>query len=256
MDNINIVHSTKKKKQLSLSLSKGDDIMANNYMNSLYGNGSNVSTGIDYSTYSLIRSGGYKKLAKAYYANESKVGKVNSVSKDELKAVAKKQTEMQKSAVNMKDTAKTLNDSKLYQPVTKEDGTTGLDKEAITKAAKEFVSAYNDTIDKAGQSDDKNVLRNTVWLTQQTNANKQILSDVGISVGKDNKLTLDEEKLNSATDSKLTSALSGNSGIMSQIMQKGEQIANAAKSGGTYNAAAQVSPAVNKILAGSFDAAV
>ena len=253
MVNIREVPHTKKKK-LSLSLSKGDDSMANNYMNSLFGTGSNTSSGIDYSTYGLIKSGSFAKLAKAYYKNES--NKTNAVSKDELKAASKKQTDMKQSAVKMKDAAKSLNNAKLYTPVKKEDGTTGLDKEAITKAAKDFVASYNDMIEKAGESDNKNVLRSAVWLTQQVKSNSGVLSDAGIKVGSDNKLTLDEDKLNKASDSTISSVLGDKGGVLSQIAQKGEQIANAASSGGTYNAAAQVSPAVAQILAGSFDAAV
>ena len=55
------------------------------------------------------------------------------------------------------------------------------DWEAITKAVKSFVEDYNDVIEKSGESNSKDVLRNAVWLTGITESNKNVLSKIGIS---------------------------------------------------------------------------
>ena len=53
----------------------------------------------------------------------------------------------------------TEKDEKSGETVTKED----YDWKAITKALKSFVNDYNTTIESAGESDTKDVLRNVVW---------------------------------------------------------------------------------------------
>ncbi|MCR4778191.1 MAG: hypothetical protein K5858_05040 [Lachnospiraceae bacterium] len=224
--------------------------MANNILGGLYGSN---SQSFDYSSYDMIKSGSYKKLVKAYYGTQ-KSSNENSVSKSELKAAAKKQTTMKQSANELASSAKALMNRNLYQPKEAEDGTKSVDRDSILEAAKNFVKSYNDTVDKAADSDSKSVLRNAVYMTQYTGKNKNLLSDVGIKVGADNKLTLDEEKLKSADVSKLQSAFTGSYGVIGSIATKASNIASAAgNSGATYTASAQAAPAVNQILAGSFD---
>ena len=55
--------------------------------------------------------------------------------------------------------------------MTKED----YDWKAITKAVKSFVDDYNSTVEKAGESDTKNVLRNAAWMTKTTSVRKGCL---------------------------------------------------------------------------------
>ena len=58
---------------------------------------------------------------------------------------------------------------------------------------KSFVEDYNDVVEQAGNSNSKDVLRNAVWMTGITESNENMLSNIGITVGKGNKLELDEE---------------------------------------------------------------
>lgn len=69
------------------------------------------------------------------------------------------------------------------------------DWDAITKAVKTFVDDYNSVVEQAGNSETKNVLRNAAWMTGITEKAGNLLSKVGITIGKGNKLEFDEEGL-------------------------------------------------------------
>ncbi|MCR4643022.1 MAG: hypothetical protein K5697_13475 [Lachnospiraceae bacterium] len=79
----------------------------------------------------------------------------------------------------------------------------GYDWKSITKALKTFIDDYNATVEGAGESNNKNVLRNAAWMTRTTSMSERLLSKVGISVGSGNKLELDEDKLKEADISTL-----------------------------------------------------
>lgn len=135
--------------------------------------------------------------------------------------------------------------------ITKKDEKTGeetevedYDWEAITKAVKSFVEDYNDVIEKSGESNSKDVLRNAVWLTGITESNENVLSKIGISIGKGNKMELDEEALKKAEIGTLKTLFTGHNSFASKVSMKANSISNAAarasgtyKSNGTYNSA-------------------
>ena len=116
------------------------------------------------------------------------------------------------------------------------------DWEAITKAVKSFVEDYNDVVEQAGDSNSKDVLRNAVWLTGITESNENMLSKIGITVGKGNELKLDEEALKKADISALKTLFTGYNSFADKVSMKANSISNAAarysgtyKSNGTYN---------------------
>lgn len=100
--------------------------------------------------------------------------------------------------------AEVLGDVSLYEKkkFKKKDEETGeeievedYDWDAITKAVKTFVDDYNSVVEQAGNSETKNVLRNAAWMTGITEKAGNLLSKVGITIGKGNKLEFDEEGL-------------------------------------------------------------
>lgn len=116
------------------------------------------------------------------------------------------------------------------------------DWEAITKAVKSFVEDYNDVVEQAGNSNSKDVLRNAVWMTGITESNENMLSKIGITVGKGNKLELDEEALKKADISSFKTLFTGHNSFADKVSMKANSISNAAartsgtyKSNGTYN---------------------
>jgi len=186
--------------------------------------GFNALAGLDFNTLSSIHNGSYKKLLRAYYdkqnnANDSKSTKTNNV--NNTKTTSKEKT----NALNVKEDAKAVNESidaldkaSLWKKTTvkNEDGTTreDYDKDAIYKAVSSFVKDYNALLDSAGKSNDISVLRTTTNMVGKTKANKDFLEKIGISVGVDNKLTVNEDefKQSSMLDVKDTFKGSGSYG--------------------------------------------
>lgn len=72
------------------------------------------------------------------------------------------------------------------------------DWDAITKKVKSFIDDYNDVVKEAGESNTKDVLRNASWMTGMTDKTSHLLSKIGITIGKGNKLELDEDELKKA----------------------------------------------------------
>lgn len=170
----------------------------------LFGATQSASTSGSFSItdYMSIKNGSYGKLVKSYYAKQ-----------DAEKAASggdsvQKSTMMKTGADALRKSADALNSDVLWEKkkIKKKDEKTGeeievedYDWEAITKAVKSFVEDYNDVVEQAGDSNSKDVLRNAVWMTGITEANENMLSKIGITVGKGNKMELDEDVLKKQT---------------------------------------------------------
>lgn len=174
---------------------------------SLFGGGApyidNGMGGINVSDYAMIKNGSYGKLMKAYYAKQD-ADKLSQFG-DSSKTL----TLMRSSADSLKKSAEVLGDVSLYEKkkFKKKDEETGeeievedYDWDAITKAVKTFVDDYNSVVEQAGNSETKNVLRNAAWMTGITEKAGNLLSKVGITIGKGNKLEFDEEGLKKKTN--------------------------------------------------------
>ena len=232
----------------------------NNYANNFL-SGLNFSTdsgsAFNVSDYDMIKNGTYTKLMKAYYAQE----KAQKASADGDSAP--KLTLMAGNAGAMAKSAEALNQTSLWEKkiFTEKDEETGEEKqrqdydwEAITKAMKAFVENYNKTVEAAGESNTKGVLRNAVWMTKTTSANEGMLSRAGITITTGNKLELDEEKLRSAVISVLKTMFTGHSSYAGQMASKGSMIATAAaNAGGTYNSSGKYSSALSQIVSSKID---
>ena len=184
---------------------------------------------------------------------------------------------MRSSADTLKKSADALSDASLYEKkkFTRKDEETGeeietwdYDWDAITKAVKTFVDDYNSVVEQAGDSETKNVLRNAAWMTGITEKSGNLLSKVGITVGKDNKLEFDEEVLKKKTKlgessieldniSTLKFLFKGYGSFGSQISQKASAISNAAaRTKGvdkTYNKNGAYSDTISKLFESTID---
>ena len=157
----------------------------------------------------------------------------------------------------MHQSANALNNEALWEKkqITKKDEKTGeeitiedYDWDAITKTVKSFVDDYNSVVKLAGNSDSKDVLRNAVWMTGMTEANDNLLSKAGITVGKGNQMELNEDVLKKADIRTLKTLFTGHNSLADKIDAKANSISNAAarisgtyKSNGTYyNALAEL----------------
>lgn len=240
------------------------DSTNNTYNNSnanLFLSGLNAST--DSSTtnilgdYAAIKNGSYGKLLKAYYAQQS------TDSASSSKDTVQKSALIQSSANALKKAADALNDDSLWQKkkITKKDEKTGetteiedYDWDAITKAVQSFVDSYNDTLEEAGESNAKNVLRNTLYMTNGMSANENLLSKVGITIGKGNKLEVDTDKLKEADISSLKTLFTGYNSLASKVSQKANSISLAAgNSSGAYTSKGTYSQDLSSLVSGKID---
>ena len=210
----------------------------------LFGGMQTPSTGsaFNLSDYAAIKNGSYGKLLKAYYAKQD-AEKASSGGD-----TVQKSTLMKSGADALKKSADALNNDELWEKKKKDEKTgeeiegEDYDWEAITKAVKSFVEDYNDVVEQAGDSNSKDVLRNAVWMTGITESNENMLSKIGITVGKGNKLELDEEALKKADISSFKTLFTGHNSFADKVSMKANSIWGAAartsgtyKSNGTYN---------------------
>lgn len=183
------------------------------------------------SDYASIKNGSYGKLLKAYYAKQDAEKTAGTGD------TSQKLTLMKTSADSLKKSADALNVSSLWEKkkIKKKDEETGeetevedYDWEAITKAVKSFIEDYNDVVKEAGESNTKDVLRNAAWMTGMTDKSSNMLAKIGITIGKGNKLELDEDALKKSDISSLKSVFTGHNSYASKISQKATSIENAA----------------------------
>ena len=227
--------------------------------------------GINVSDYAMIKNGSYGKLMKAYYAKQD-ADKLSQFG-DSSQTL----TLMRSSADSLKKSAEALGDASLYEKkkYKKKDEETGeetevwdYDWDAITKAVKTFVDDYNSVVEQAGDSETKNVLRNAAWMTSMTEKTGNLLSKVGITVGKGNKLEFDEEALKEKTTlgkssieldniSDLKLLFTGYGSFADRIAQKASAISNAAaRTKGvdkTYNKNGAYSDTISKLFESTID---
>lgn len=219
----------------------------NNRSNSGYGLG-NMNFLSDY--YS-IKNGSYGKLLKAYFTkvgNDSTTTSKTESEDDSSKLStslsqdsAKTLTAIDKSADKLKASAdKLINNGEnsvfAQKEVTtkNEDGTTTTtqeyDMDAIYGAVSDFVNNYNALLDDVNNSSATSVQKATSNMTNITNLYSNTLKGVGITIGTDNKLTLDEETFKAADMSKIKSVFNESPSFTRSISSQASFIDNAASS--------------------------
>lgn len=220
----------------------------------------------------LIRSGSYKKLLKSYYNTQSEDSQDSSTTaakrkntssgvkdlmknqvssrakvkkKDDSKTttvsadVANAYAAVKSNATSLQAAAEKLRDtSSLYIAKTDKDGKQSVDRDAITSVVKDYIKAYNDTLDATAKVDGSAIVRNTKYMTSTTNTNKNVLADMGITIGEDNKLTLDEDKFKQADIEKIKNAFVGKNSYMDMVAYRARYSANLASSSAYQNVSA------------------
>lgn len=219
-------------------------------------NTSSVTSGIynSLSELSNIRSGSYYKIAKKYYGSSQadtassdtavkqrtsrmdydyKKGdyKVNldnssststSTSKDTVSTIAG----VEKSAKNLKSAADKLVQSGSESVFKQTAGEYDTDK--IYDAVNNFASAYNDVITKASASDSSSIENAVKSMKNATAVNAKALSRIGITIGSDNKLSVDEKTFKAADMNSVKSLFNGNGSFGYQTEVKASMIDSAA----------------------------
>lgn len=205
------------------------------------------------SEYNNIRSGTYAKVVKKYYAKaeESKDASTDKTTeKDKNKTNKKLQTvsEEEKALNQVQADAQSLSKSadvlitrgtdSLFREkdmtVKAEDGTEttkrGYDTDAIYKAVKKFADGYNSLMTSMGETKTDSVSSQVSRMANLTKTYEKQLSDVGIEISSDHKLTVNEEKLKSADVSTLKTLFNGNTSYAYNVATKASMINVSAKS--------------------------
>lgn len=194
---------------------------------------------------------------KAYYAKQD-AEKVCSGGDS-----VQKSTLMKSGADALKKSADALNSDELWEKkkVKRKKEETGEEEEVedydwdtIAKTVKAFVENYNDVVEHAGDSNARDVLRNAVWMTETAESNGKVLSQVGITIGKGNKLELDEEELKKADISTLRILFTGHNSFIDKVSTKANSIScAAARSSSTYKSNGTYSEALSELVSGKVD---
>jgi hypothetical protein len=222
-----------------------------------FGNSSSFgSIGTNFlSDYASIQNGSYRKLMNAYYnkpANTSSSKAVSDLLKKtedkSLTAIKSEADSLMSSAGKLTATGSkslfvkkdiTVTDEKTGEKTTTKD----YDMDSIAKAVKSFVSDYNDLIGSVSDSDNYSILKKSLMMIQGTASYSKSLESVGISIGADNKLTLDEDKLKSADINNIKSLFNGNNSFAYRTSQRaamiGQETTKAATSATNYTSSGQ-----------------
>lgn len=155
----------------------------------------------------------YAKLAKSWKTQEAAA------------KASRTDTALKSSADSLKTAADKLSSAVKVS----EDGTYSVDSDKLLAAAKDFVSSYNSTKEAAAKSDNVNVLKKASFMIGSTSANEKLLEKVGITVNKDNSLSLNEETLKNADARFVKSVFGGENSYASRISQKASQFSTLAE---------------------------
>lgn len=200
----------------------------------LFGAGSSMGTSFSLGDWNMIRNGSYKRLLTSYYKTEKENSDTSSTKtngRKEVSAESKQNTIVSGDAGALTSKADSLT-AAVKKYASKIGGASDEEKTSLQdelyKAASDYVKAYNTLIDSASESNNTSVLRNAVSITGATKASSKMLSKMGITVGSDNKLSIDEKKFKEADVSDLKTMFTGYGSYTSRISRSAGIINSAA----------------------------
>ena len=201
--------------------------------NTLFGSKSSISAGSflsasNFGDLSLMRNGVYTKMLKSYYAKQtystdktSSSGK-NSSSEDYLNTINDK---LSKLKTTTSDEALSSIKSGADQMKKAADAVAEIDYDkasgdAVYSKVKDLVNTYNSLVTKTGKSDLVSISQSRTWMVNDTKAREAQWNKIGITIGDDQTLTIDEKKFKEASTSDIKNFLSGASGYASRLSTK------------------------------------
>ena len=195
----------------------------NSFMNTFFGtnntsSNSNTSWISSVGDLNMIKSGVYKKALKAYYAKTSAEEEgANTIAGSGTADSTVKLSNLKSSAQKLYDSANQLK---------KADYSDGRKPENLLDDVKSFVDSYNSNLNNTKKMDSYSILQTAVWGTEQMNVSEGMLNKVGISIGADNTLSIDEDKFKQAKMSDLKTLFSGSGSLADRVAQKASTMYN------------------------------
>lgn len=204
----------------------------------MFGSGSSSGSSFysNLGEYSSIRNGAYRKLVKSYYKKMNSTDsdttdksttsstrkntntKLNSTGTVALSTVKSEASDLVTSAKKLTATGK----DSLFVSEEK------YDADATYKAVSNFVTQYNDTVDALSKVSGTAVKNAGNHMQNMTNIMSKGLSKVGITVGTDGKLTVDEQKFKAADMSKVKALFNGSSSYAGVVSSAAGRVASQA----------------------------
>lgn len=194
--------------------------MANYSFHNYSSNSPSDSTSTILRDYASVKNGSYKKLLKAYYdkSDSKDLNTSISTSLDSSKTIAK----IHNAALSLSSSADALSAKGSKSLFKATEGSYDMDR--IYKAANSFVNDYNTMIHEGAKAESKSILKSTLSLTRLSKSNKNLLKDIGITVGSNNKLTIDEEAFKKADINKIKTLFQGASSYAANVSTKAAKI--------------------------------
>ena len=205
-----------------------------NNFNNIFGNTNSIYNSL--SQLNSVRRGSYGKILKAYYAKDNtasvskntagKTGSKNTrydyplylanAGLDEIRTQTDKLT---KSAGKLTDGSKNglFADKDNYDP------------DAAYKAVNEFVTDYNSMLDATGKTSNTTVTNAAKNMTRMTDIMSNSLSRVGVSVGKNGRLSVDEETFKNTDMDKVRSVFGSGGSFARSVGSYSARLGSAAK---------------------------
>ncbi|MDD2969058.1 MAG: hypothetical protein PHT89_06335 [Lachnospiraceae bacterium] len=187
------------------------------------------SFSLNLADYASIKNGSYQKLTKAYYAkNDSDDNSSKTESSKSINTVLSDSDALKETADRLIDKGTDSLFSKKNVTTTNEDGskttTYGYDTDAIYKAVSAFAEDYNAMLDSSSKSTDKGVLLQASNMTTYTSSHSALLAEAGITIGSDNKLTVDEETFKKADMSTIKTLFHDSNSLAYNVSARASQI--------------------------------
>lgn len=193
------------------------NIQAKNDYSFLFGSlgsssGSSASNLNFLSDYTAIKNGSYGKLMKAYYSPEpskeissltqSKKTSINtSAAADDTKTLA----EVQSTTDSLKESSDALlanGKNSLFKD--------GKVNDKLYSAVSKFVNDYNSVLKTSDNVNSTSILNRMQGLTSATSANKNLLEKIGVTINKDNTLSIDKDTFMKADFNTVKNVFNGN----------------------------------------------
>jgi len=210
--------------------------------NNSTGASNNIFNAIDLSEYYSIKSGVYGKALKTYYAQGLEESKETSkTEKEETKktttgnTAVDKLTEVEGNVSTLTESADKLvkrGTDSLFQmkemTVKNEDGTTSkvedYDVDAIYSAVNDLVKKYNSLLESVEDSDNGKVVNAFEDMTDMVAGYKDKLSEVGITIGEDNTLSVSKDDFKAADVADMKTLFNGKNSFAYVLSTKADYI--------------------------------
>ena len=222
---------------------------------SMLGTSNQGSSGFNFADYAAIKNGSYGKLVRSYYQGTArevesqkaataynKTGNTNNTAKASSASEIDKTGlgQIRKDADQLKTSTEALGSADLWK--TK-------DNAAIAGAVKDFAGDYNKVIDQASKVNSKEISQDIKSIKSMTDMFSKVLGKIGVSVGDDGKLSVDEEALKKADSATVRSLFEGNGTYGSQIADKANGISrDADMNSSLYSADATASSVISSVF--------